>query len=627
MSHEAPFGREEAEVMFRRLIAGWASHLDDTGARIYLEGVTASYDEGGSYEGVTRMFWALGGWLSRPERPETIEWAGQSWNLLEIMRRAILNGTDPENRGYWGVPRTDRLQLVESGHVAFALWQTRERLWNHLTPDQHQQIARWFAASSAAPEHYPNNFAMFWLLNHTGRQALGQEYDPAVIPGVLSYMDEVYCGDGWYDDGATRGVDHFDDYTLWVFTSHFLCWAQMAPEEYAGEIREKSERVQQLMQHVPFFYGADGAYSHFGRSLSYKFARLGAPLLAQFHGLWPHPPGMLRRMVGQQLRWHFDRGVLRGDNTLRQSLTSEGSVEIRETYGSTGTVYWAMQAFAGLWALADNDPFWTDDEVPLPVEQGDFVKILPEPGWVLSGSKSTGNVTRFSAKSSKMPAKYGKFHYSTLAPFNVGLVDGAPSPDGMLCLMDNGELGHRDTTLLAKIGEPGWLRMRYEQAVNNRTHTIETVIVVDGDYHLRLHRIHLAPGSTGVSAIEGAAPLGFPPGGLITSSQSGDPIRSQASHAGRVVSIQGHEGYDRAGYPSAWKNNETLNSVYGKYVLPHLLVDHIHPEHTLVSTVELTMQPVSPVPADQAPPIAWNDDDSVTVSWRRFQNLNIPALD
>jgi len=279
-----------------------------------------------------------------------------------------------------------------------------------------------------------------------------------------------------------------------------------------------------------------------------------------------------------------------------------------------------------LWALADDDPFWTDAEAPLPVEQGDFTRILPEPGWVLAGSKASGNVTRFSAKSSKIPAKYGKFHYSTLAPFNTGLVDGSPSPDGMLCLIDEDEVGHRDSTLLAKIGEPGWLRMRYEQAINNRAHIIETAILVDGDRHLRIHRVHLAPVSTGISAIEGAAPLGFPPGGTISARRSANPMRSEASHANRIVSITGHEGYSRAGYPSAWKHNDTLNSVYGKYVLPHLAVNEVQPVHILVSTVTIGVQQEIPGEGEDAPRISWNDDGSLVISWRRFQDVVIPAL-
>jgi hypothetical protein len=625
MAHETPFSRAEAEAIFARIVAGWADRLDDTGARIYLDGVTAQYDAGGSYEGVTRMFWALGGWLSYPDRPSRLEWRGKRYDLIGLMRRAVLAGTDPDCRGYWGVPRVDQLALVESAHVAFALWQTRARLWDTLTRLEQDQIVRWLDASSQPPESFTNNFALFWLLNHGSRQALGERFDDALIDRIFAYLDGAYCGNGWYDDGPTRGADHFDDYTLWVFASHTLCWCQLEPESRAAQAEIHLQRVRELMQHVPYFYGADGAYAVYGRSISYKFARLGAPLWAQRAGVWPHPPGMLRRLVGQHLRWNLDHGVLRADGTLVQGLTSDGSVEVRETYGSTGAPYWAMQAFGGLWSLPDDDPFWTDPEVPLPVGQGDFVRAFPEPGWVVTGSKRSGQVQRYSARSAKYPAKYGKFCYSSLNPFNVGLVNGRPSPDSMLCLIDDGEIGHRDATLASVVGD-GWLRMRYAQEIGGASHKIETAIVIRGESHVRVHRIDLAEGAGPISAVEGSAPLGFPGGGIVESGRSRDQLRSWASHGDRLVAIRAIRGYDRAGFPAAWGGNDGTNSVYGKHLLPHLIVDRIEPGMILACIATSGMASDPRPEADDPIEFDWADDGEINVQWGATR-FSVPPLD
>lgn len=612
--------------MFFRMVAGWADSLDATGARILLDGVTASYDAGGSYEGVTRMFWGLGGWLSRPERSATITWRGANHDLVDIMRRAVLSGTDPESRGYWGVPGADALALVEAGHVAFALWQSRDRLWSTLERSEQEQILDWLEASSLPPDSFTNNFAMFWLLNHGSRQALGERFDDQLISRILAYFDGVHCGNGWFDDGPNVGANHFDDYTLWVFASHFLCWTQVAPESRSEDVTLHLERVRQTMQHVPNFYGRDGAYAQYGRSLSYKFARLGAPLWAQGAGVWPHEPGMLRRMVGQHLRWHFDHGTIRGNGTLTQALTSDGSVEIRETYGSTGASYWAMQAFGGLWSLADDDPFWTEPEVGLPVEQGDFVTAFPEPGWLMVGSQVSGQVQRFSTHSSKYPVKYGKFVYSTLAPFNVGLVDGRPGPDSMLCLIDDGEIGHRDTTLKYASSDRGWIRMLYPQSIGGLTHMIETAIVVDGDCHLRMHRITLAEGAAGISAVEGSAPLGFPGGSVIASGRSQDRMASWASHDQRTVAIEAIQGYARSRFPRAWGGNDGINSVYGKHVLPLLEVDSVTSGALLVCVVTSGIGPFVNSAPELAPELTWDESGDIEVRWGEFVSEKIPAL-
>ncbi|MEJ7838278.1 MAG: DUF2264 domain-containing protein [Thermomicrobiales bacterium] len=627
MAHESLFSRSEAESMFARVVAGWANCLDETGARIYLDGVTAPYDAGGSYEGVTRMFWGIGGWLSWPNRPSTVNWRGVDYDLVEIMRRAVLNGTDPQSRGYWGIPDTDALDLVESGHVAFSLWQTRYRLWTMLDHTQQDQITRWLAAVSPAPDSFKNNFAMFWLLNHGSRQALDQPFDDDLITSILEYFDGVYCGNGWYDDGPATGTNHFDDYNYWVFASHFLCWAQTAPESRSSDVAIHLARIRQMMQHVPYFYGADGSYALYGRSLSYKFARLGAPLWAYRAGIWPHEPGLLRRLTGQHLRWHVDRGAIRADGTLTQALTSEGSVEIRETYGSTGAPYWAMQAFGGLWSIPDDDPFWSDDEVPLPVEQGDFLKTFAEPGWMVVGTGSSGHVQRFSTHSAKYPSKYSKFVTSTLAPFNCGLIDGRPSPDSMLCLVDDGEPGHRDITLASSMSDAGWLRLRYEQHVGGLTHRIETAIVIAGEHHLRLHKVTLDPGAVHVYAVEGSAPLGFPPGGFIDSGRTSDRMSGWASYGGRLVGIRALQGYSRAAFPAAWGGNDGINSVYGKHVLPCLDVDIIESGSVLACIVFAGLGSGPESMDTGIPTISWSDSGLITVSWRAGEDLIVPALD
>jgi hypothetical protein len=391
------------------------------------------------------------------------------------------------------------------------------------------------------------------------------------------------------------------------------------------------DRVRLLMEHYPSFFAANGAYTEFGRSLAYKFARLGAPIWAYQQGVWPHPTGMLRRLVGNHLRWYADRGVIRGNGTLRQELTSEGSTELRETYISTGSAYWATQAFGALWSLADDDPFWITPEKPLPVEQGDFVRIMPEPGWILVGTQATGEVQRFTAKSGKSPAKYGKYHYTTAAPFNVGLADGFPSPDGMLSLIDQGEVGHRNDTLNSAVGAPGWLRFRYAEVVRGNEHVIETAILVRGNRHLRIHRVTLASGTGGISAIEGAAAFGYAPGDIIQLGTTNEKQRSWAAvrerFRTRYVAIEAIAGYSAAKLPATWRGANDLNSVYGRYVLPALSVDLVSSGQVLICLVTIGDEADREHGQEsEVPQVDWNDDDTIAINWMPGARIVIPPL-
>jgi hypothetical protein len=332
------------------------------------------------------------------------------------------------------------------------------------------------------------------------------------------------------------------------------------------------------MHHYPYFFAADGAYCEFGRSGAYKFARLGAAIWAYRLGLWDHPVGMLKRLVGKHLRWYVDRGAVRPDGTLRQTLTASGSPEIIERYISTGATYWAMQAFSGLWAIPDDDPFWIVEEAPLPAEQGDFVKTFTQPGWIVTARD--GQVQRFNAGGVKVGygGKYAKLVYSTRNPFNVGLDHGQPSLDSSLCLSELGIRGQREGNLAFAVGD-GWLRMRYPILVNNHQHLIDTTIIPLGDLHLRAHRITLDPASEQVIAEEGSAPLGYDAGAVPMINSAGDWrfIGFRENVVG-IKPLLGYSGVARAVSGSP-------NSVYGFNMLAVLIVPTLQPRHDLICLV------------------------------------------
>jgi hypothetical protein len=182
-----PFSRDEALDLWSWLVAGWANSLDPSGARTLMDGVPNYADAGGSFEGVTRMLWGLGSWLSYPDRPAVIEWRGQKFDLEQLTRRAYVNGCDPASRGYWGRGRYHEYsdqRTVETGQVAFALWQTRDRIWSRLNENEQNNIVAFLDKFGQRPPYWFSNWALFWVLNHTGRKALNADYDQSIIDEV-----------------------------------------------------------------------------------------------------------------------------------------------------------------------------------------------------------------------------------------------------------------------------------------------------------------------------------------------------------------------------------------------------------------------------------------------------------
>jgi hypothetical protein len=616
------FTRAEAESMWARLVAGWAHSLDHSGARTFMDGVPNYADAGGSYEGVTRMMWGMGGWLSQPGRSPVIHWRGESFDLAALMRRALASGCDPHSPASWlrppGIPAREYDQrTVESGQVGFATWQSRAQVWEYLSDAERDHVYGFLERFGRRPGAWHSNWALFWAVNHASRKALGMPFEQNIIDDVIdTYLDGVYCGDGWYDDAAARGVNYFDDYNTWVFASHVLAWAQLDGHTYPDRRDSLLRRVRAWMQHYPYFFAVNGAYSEFGRSLAYKFARLGAPLWAYKMGVWPHSAGMLKRLVGRHLRWYIDRGAVRADGTLRQPLTAGGSEEICERYISTGATYWAMQAFGGLWSLRDDDRFWSAPEEPLPAEQSDYVRVFAQPGWVVAASG--GHIQRFNGGSIKplYGPKYNKLVYSTRHPFNVGLTHGQPAPDHNLCLVCDTVYATRGPSLAFAVGE-GWLRLRYTVSLHHE-HLVDTAIVIRSGQHVRAHRITLHPDTPAqmvIGAVEGAGALGYDPGAQPT--LYSDDHTALASLETHVSAIEMVSGYDSAGL---WQGDPRINSVHAAYVLPVLRVSRLRQHHELICLVGETAS------ANRVIKAGWNASGAFTLTWADGEQVEVPPL-
>ncbi|MBA3377766.1 MAG: hypothetical protein H0T93_02675, partial [Chloroflexia bacterium] len=291
---------------------------------------------------------------------------------------------------------------------------------------------------------------------------------------------------------------------------------------------------------------------------------------------------------------------------------------IRETYISTGVTYWAMQAFGGLWSLDDDDPFWNVTPEALLIEQGDVFRVLPEPGWILSGTRESGQIHRFTTHVSSYPAKYAKLVYSTATPYNAGLGDGFPTPDAMVGLHVDGHVSHRTCNETAAIKEAGWIRYRHE--LSGKVAVFDTIIIPDGDLHLRLHRLVEATMPGPVPTVEGAAALGFDEGDnprLMYDSETGLSGGVTSEHA---VAIRGWDRHRSPRLPRSFADGGRGNVVYGLNVIPYL-EGELGVGDIAVSTVflgtarQMAAGGAVSLLADE-PAVWWGEDGMVEVRWR-----------
>ena len=414
-------------------------------------------------EGPTRMLWSLGAWLSRPERPRTLAWNGQTADLADLTLRALKNGSNPSEPTRWPLSSGYNQQMVvEAPNVAFAAWALRQAhlatsagsVWSQLTGTDLANLNALLRDQDNSL--YPHNWNTFVILNHEVRKRLDLSGVPAFaswsqtqIDTHLARVNSVHFGGGWHTDDSTfSGLPVFEDYQNWGYASHLLLWTLLAADDAPAatvipgtnglDRAALLDRVSAQLSTQPWFYDVHGAHPEYGRSTTYKFARLVGLALAYSLDRtkntafgWNLPPvlppdvsvGQLRRLLRLHLNHYLALGMIDpADNTLRERQTPWSDPEVMEGYSTPGSTNWAAFLFAPLWLLPEDDLLWTTPEEPLPTEKFDSALWIEPAGFLVRSSRADGHVELFNTRVDKTTVsyyenKYDKFVYSSALGF------------------------------------------------------------------------------------------------------------------------------------------------------------------------------------------------------------------
>jgi hypothetical protein len=375
------------------------------------------------YTGLTRETWATtadGLLLSlrpfaspdhaRIELPGPPSAYGPESDSLEAFARSFLlaairlhgdQGNDPHGLAEWYAdglragtqpnawPRPDQLgqAKVEACSIALGLHLSRPWLWDRLSDQDRERIVAWLA-TVVGEEYPPINWVWFQIVVETFLKSVGGPWQAADIESGLAVHESLYRDHGWYADGPERAFDHYNGWALHVYP---LLWATMDPELADPKLVVAwRERLAEYLGTYLHLIGGNGSPLIQGRSLTYRFAAAAPLWMGAITGATQVSPGQLRRAASGMLAHFLDHGVPDDRGLLNLGWYGEWP-RIAQSYSGPGSPYWAVKGMLGLMLPADH-PAWTRPEEPLPVETGDFTVEVPEPGWIVSGTKADGIV-------------------------------------------------------------------------------------------------------------------------------------------------------------------------------------------------------------------------------------------
>jgi hypothetical protein len=303
--------------------------------------------------------------------------------------QGLATGVDPDSPERWTRLDEHTQPKVEAASIALILDMTREWIWDELSKETRQRVID-YLSPAVGDQTYPRiNWVWFRLVVQTFLKSVGGPYSPADMEADLATHDSFVRANGWLADGDERSFDH---YTGWALHLYPTLWARMrgAEEMAAARGTVDRDRLDRYLTDALSLVGSDGSPLLQGRSLTYRFAAAAPFWVGAIAGVPSHRPGALRHAALAIIDHFATKG-----SPDQQDLLSIGWHHpwpaLAQAYSGPGSPYWASKGMLGL-ALGAEHPVWSDADVPLPVEQGDVLRGIEAPGWIVSGTREDGIV-------------------------------------------------------------------------------------------------------------------------------------------------------------------------------------------------------------------------------------------
>ncbi|MFJ3673298.1 DUF2264 domain-containing protein [Streptomyces sp. NPDC090106] len=590
LSPHTGYTRAHWEATADRLLASLTPHATPGLAQYRLPGRTGhAGPQSDGLEGYARSF-LLAAFRIAGAHGTDLPGSTHIADLLERYTAGLTAGTDPDHPEHWP-PITDRGQpIVEAASIAIALHETRPWLWDTLPDRVRQHTAAWLGGMVGVTTN-DSNWRLFQVITEEFLASVGAPHERAEIEAGLTRLDDWYRGDGWYTDGDGR---KFDYYNAWALHLYPALWARIAgPRADPSLVARHQNRLREFLTVHQYFFGADGAPVHQGRSLTYRYATAAPLWAAVLNGANPLPPGRVRRLASGALR-HFDeRGVPDRDGLLSLGWYRT-FLPATQSYSGPASPYWASKAFLGLLVPAEH-PVWTAREEPGPTEVADTVLALPAPGWLLHSTATDGVVRLVNHGCDRLPPPpapelsqdnphYTRFAYSTATAPETPAEDDLIGADNQITLLT--PQGPAIRGRIMPDGSPdgrtagSWHIPRTSSGTAHGR--IDSASAVHGPWEVRVHWVEALAGTPvrvggwAVADDEGPLPGASGPGWAMTR-RPGDGLTSV------LVALRGGE---------VQVERSVGRNAYGEHsAVPVLTVDHPGGTLVLAALVVLTADP------------------------------------
>ncbi|KJG07657.1 hypothetical protein UB40_19055 [Photobacterium kishitanii] len=316
-------------------------------------------------EGTSRVLPTLAAWVSQHGPQPLAGLNGKPLDIVAILRRAFLAGTDPQHAGYWGQLHDYDQRICESADLALALWLSREYVWQQMTTQEQTQIITWFKQVNHC-QTVDNNWHLFPLTVQLVIKVLTGE--DTVAYDKYERVKKFHVGDGWFRDGAKGNYDY---YNAWGF-HYSLYWLDQIDSSFDGDFIRQT--LADFVSQYRYLFTAEGL-PFFGRSACYRLAAAAPLIMAVDQHSDVIATGEAQRAFATSLEYFISHGAMQHGAPTQGLFGDDG--RLVDNYSGPASSFWSLRALNIALFCGDRCGLWQAPQQPLPVEQGDFNFALP----------------------------------------------------------------------------------------------------------------------------------------------------------------------------------------------------------------------------------------------------------
>ena len=326
----------------------------------------------------------------------------------------IAKGLTPDDPDAFEDPTLETRQIVfEQVVYGYGLLCLGEDLLNCFTAEQQKRLVEWLNVANTVELPWGSWYLARVLIN-CGLRKCGLTYDANRLAADVAAVENMYVGNGWYEDGTPFQLDSY------VGSAFHLISLLLERYATSNPLEDCIERSKAFAKEYRYWFDVQGRALPFGRSLTYRFAQASFWSAAALMGDEVAPAAEAKDLLLRHLSWWHDHA---DDRCLSSIGYRYPGAPVREDYSSPGASFWAFRAFLVL-ALPEDDSFWQIEPCAPKLEKlhvEEEPAVLIESGahhtYMLSAKQycASGIMGRYS--------KYGKLCYSTAFGWNAS-VDG-----------------------------------------------------------------------------------------------------------------------------------------------------------------------------------------------------------